>query len=310
MSRKILNSHSVNITRTIFLTLAVLCVFSAKASAAEKIKLTLEDAPLTILKDSSVTKKIIGIPSVAGSISLKIKWHVLSFIPNNFNKLKIELLHGSRVLVTKECYSVHSDKTPKCTITKTIDEAEANASGDYKLRATNENKDDINGFNILKEFTDINPAVAGIESTFERDCDIGFVSITGETSVSKRSTVEKKIVFSQPIKEGSAVQIKAKWHGYQYFLPGVTSFYPLKVEVLYNGSVVASDEGYSIHANEKGMTKKIDIKFNVAANQITGEWKMRIINDGAVDTTGFNIEKSFDSNPFVREFRSTFNPCK
>lgn len=309
MSKEILSNYKINITKTIFLMLAVLYVFIGAASA-EKTKLTMQDAPLLILKDSSVTKKINGIPDVAGSISLKIKWHVLSFIPNTFNKLKIELLHGSRVLLTRECYSQHSDKTPKCSISKTIDETEANASGDYKLRVTNNNKDDINGFNILKEITDINPAVANIESTFERSCNIENPFLSSEVNISSFSTVEKDF-FSGVGINGGVLHLKAKWHGLS-LNPSVSSFNSLKVEVLHNGSVIKSDEGYSIHSNEKGKTNKLDIIINVpatSADQIGG-WKLRITNSSADDVTGFNIERGRDPNPFVPFFRSTFDPCR
>lgn len=45
MTRKTLNNQLVVITKIIFVTLAVLCVFT-RAALAEKIKLTLQDAPL------------------------------------------------------------------------------------------------------------------------------------------------------------------------------------------------------------------------------------------------------------------------
>jgi hypothetical protein len=311
MTEKNLNSCFINLTKTIFVTAALFSVFAASAKA-EKLKLTLEDAPLIILKDSTVTKKINGIPRVAGSLSLKIKWHVLSFIPNTFNKLKVELLHGTRVLVTKECYSQHSDRTPKCSITRAIDDAEADAAGDYKLRVTNDNNDDVGGFNILKELTDVNPSVAGIESTFERDCNIiypylmGADSIDGGLTINNNSTIETVLVILR-YGEGGRLHIKAKWHGLS-LNPNFTSFHPLKVEVLYNDTVVKSDEGYSIHANEKGMTDKIDIIINARADQRSASWKLRITNSES-KATGFNIEKGNDWNLFVPSFRSTYNPC-
>lgn len=309
MTRKTFNIYLANITKIVFVMVAVLYVFTG-AAAAEKVKLTLEDAPLIILKDSSVTKKINGIPRVAGTISLKMKWHVLSFIPNTFNKLKIELLHGTRVLTTKECYSQHSNRTPKCSITKVINDTEANASGDYKLRITNDNNDDVNGFNILKEITDINPTVANIESTFERNCNIKYPFMSSEVNISSFSTVEKGFVSEVGI-DGGVLHIKAKWHGLS-LNPGVSSFHPLKVEVIHNDRVIKSDEGYSIHSNEKGKTNKIDMIINVPATSAdqVGGWKLRIINNGASDITGFNIEKRGDLNPFVPNFRSTFNPCR
>ena len=81
---------------------------------AKEITLTLESAPLTIKKGSSVTKKIYGIANgTPGSVSLQIKWHAETLAPNTFEKLKIEVLHGSNVVVTKECYSIHANKDPK-----------------------------------------------------------------------------------------------------------------------------------------------------------------------------------------------------
>jgi hypothetical protein len=197
-----------------------------------------------------------------------------------------------------------------------IDDTEADASGDFKLRVTNENNDDIGGFNILKELTDVNPTVAGIESTYERTCNITYPYLRGSSnsavesglSVGRNSTVETDIVIlGMGQGEGGRLHIKAKWHGLSLD-PSRTSFHPLKVEVLYNGSVVKSDTGYSIHANEKGTTNKIDMIINIGANQLWGDWKLRIINEEA-PATGFNIEKGSDLNPFVQNFKSTYNPC-
>lgn len=306
MAGKSLSVHLTKITKIFFIALAF-GVFAASVSA-QKIKLTLQDAPLIVLKDSSVTKKINGVPSVAGTIDLKVKFHVLSFIPNTFHKVKIELLHGSQVLTTKDCYSVHSNKTPKCTITKAIDANEARDSGDYKLRVTNDNNDDIGGFNILKELTDVNPNVANIESTFERACNVEYATLYGgDATISNNSTVEK-VLSPRNLGDG-VLRIRAKWHGLS-LNPNFSSFYPLKVEVLYQGRVVKSEQGYSIHSTEKGRTQHIDMTINVSAEQNFADWKLRISNFDGIDAHGFNIEKGNDPNPFVPNFRSTFNPCR
>lgn len=307
MTRKILNAYATLLTKMLFILLAVLCA-SVEAQPPPKIKLTLQDAPLIVLKDSAVTKKLNGIPSVAGTIDLKIKFHVLSFIPNTFHKVKVELLHGSQVLTTKDCYSVHSGKSPKCSITKAISSNEARDAGDYKLRVTNDNNDDIGGFNILKELTDVNPNVANIESTFERDCNVEYPRLTNDLSVSSNSTVETHLAVFNSGGEG-VLRLRAKWHGLS-LNPNFSSFYPLKVELLYDGRVVRSDEGYSIHSTEKGRTNKIDMTVNVSAEQNLPRWKLRITNSDGIDATGFDIEKGGDLNPFVPSFRSTFDPCR
>lgn len=297
----------IKITKTLFTGLAIFIAFTG-TSFAQKIKLTLQDAPLIVLKDSTVTKKLNGIPDdVAGTIDLKIKFHVLSFIPNTFSKVKVELLHGSQVLTSKECYSVHSDKTPKCNITKAVSDDEARDSGDYKIRVSNNNNDDIGGFNILKEMTDVNPAVASIESTFERDCNVRNVTLINNLNISSHSTVEASL----PVlgSSGGVLHIKAKWHGLS-LNPTVSSFEPLKVEILYDGAVIKSDEGYSIHSTEKGRTNKIDITINVTPQQNLGRWKIRITNNSLMDASGFDIEKGRDLNPMVPSFKSTFDPCQ
>jgi len=271
---------------------------------AQEIKLTLDDAPLTILKDSTVTKKIIGIPNNSpGHMVLEIKWHVMSLIPT-FNMLKIELLHGSAVMQTTVCYSAHTDKSPRCGYWSfSITETEADKSGDWKLRVSNNSQHDVNGFNIRKEATDLNPFVSSnIESYFVPDCSTKYLRLSGgDVAVSSHATVEKTLsgVLTRP----GEMRIRAKWHT-EALTP---QFHPLKVEVLHNGSVVKTDEGYSIHADQRGQSDKIDIRINVGANQATG-WKLRITNNGIMDIKDFDIEKSSDLNPFVPSFRSTFKP--
>lgn len=99
------------------------------------------------------------------------------------------------------------------------------------------------------------------------------------------------------------MRIRAKWHT-EALTP---QFHPLKVEVLHNGSVVKTDEGYSIHSDQKGKLDKIDIRINVGANQ-AGGWKLRITNNGIMDIKDFDIEKGSDLNPFVPSFKSTYTP--
>ncbi|MCA1626321.1 MAG: hypothetical protein LC778_21540, partial [Acidobacteria bacterium] len=278
---------------------------------AEKINLTLQDAPLTILKGGTATKKINGIPNnTPGFIGLDIKWHAMTFVPNVFNKLKIELLHGTRVLLTKECYSKHSDKEPKCYLPKSVDQTEADAAGNWKLRVTNNSNEDVNGFNIVKEITDLNPFVTNIVSTFEPDCSIRYLTLQGggKVEIAPHSTVERDL-FGVLSRAGE-VHIRAKWHTDTL---GPNVFRALRVEVLRNGTVVKTDYGYSIHSDE---SDKLDIKFNVSANQ-SGNWKLKITNDGSFKLIGFDIEKGSeinpilsktDLNPFVPQFRSTFKP--
>jgi hypothetical protein len=279
-----------------------LFVFRAVAFAKE-VTLTLQDAPLTIAKGNSVTKKINGIPAgTPGSISLQIKWHAMTLVPNTFEKLKIEILHGSNVVLTKQCYSIHADKEPKCYLfpLTSNDEVEFKRSGDWKIRATNNSNNDVNGFNIKKEGTDLNPFVPGFVSTFEANCSVRYLGISGApVNIAPRSTVEREL-FGMIFGAGE-MHLKAKWH-IGVITPNV--FDQLKVEVIYDGTVLATDYGYSIHSNE---ANKLDLKLNSNGGDVF-KWKLRITNDTGLQVNGFDIEKGNDSNPFVPSFRSTFKP--
>jgi hypothetical protein len=285
------------------LILVSLLLISSNSAFARKITLTLEDAPLTIRKGDSVTKKINGIPTgTPGNIDLEVKWHAMTLVPNVFEKLKIEVLHGSHVVVTKNCYSIHADKEPKCYLfpLTSNDDTEFKKSGDWKIRATNNSTNDVNGFNIQKEGTDLNPSVPGFVSTFEANCSVRYLGIVGAPfNISPHSTVEGEL-FGTTNSPGE-LHIRAKWH-IAVLTPNV--FDRLKVEVLYEGQVLATHYGYSIHSNE---ANKIDFKLNTDYRDPL-KWKLRITNDTGLQVNGFDIEKGDDGNPFVPSFRSTFKP--
>lgn len=304
MRRNIVNCSLANATGTFFVLFVSLCIFAGAASAQEII-LNLEDAPLTVSKNSSKTKRLVGIPNNApGYLSLEVKWHAKSLIPNTFNKLTVVLLHGSKILKSSECYSDHSDKNPKCYLSESISQTEANLEGDWKLRVTNDSNDDVDGFNILKESSDLNPFVRSIKSTFRPECSTRYLQMFPEVSIGPHSTVEKAFFGLTNI--AGELQIKAKWHR-DALTPNL--FNKLTVDVLREGNVVATDEGYSIHSDQKGKTDKIDLKIRVGNNQAVG-WSLRIRNDEYVYIKGFAIQKGNDPNPFVPAFRSVFIPCR
>jgi len=299
MSGKSFLTHSRHV-HIAFAVSAILCIFFATGSA-QKISLTLQDAPLTILKSSSTTRKINGIPTgTPGLIELRIKWHVMTFIPNTFNILKVELMHGTRVLATNECYSIHAVPNPRCIVFTRVDQNEASAAGDWKLRITNNTGHDVNGFNIRKESTDLNPLVPSIVTTFEPDCSVRNLSVS-EFEVATNGTV-RGVILGIPNRAG-AVQIRAKWHT-DVLTPNI--FNPLSVSILRDGTLVTADYGHSIHSDNRD---KIDIRFTVAPLlNGSSSWAVEV-NNRYLKIKQFGIEKGSDSNPFVPQFRSTFTPA-
>jgi hypothetical protein len=129
--------------------------------------LDMEGTTLTLGKGNTQERKIYGIGSANGDVNLKMKWHAVNIIPNTFNALKVEVMNGNNVIQTKTCYSIHSNKTPKCEFSFESGNRSAN---EWKLRITNNSNDEVIGFNIMKESGDINPLVPSFRSTYKAKC--------------------------------------------------------------------------------------------------------------------------------------------
>ncbi len=292
----------VHAKTNLFVMILVFGVF-AGAVFAETINLDMEGSTATIPKGNTVERKIYGIPDgIPGTLKIKLKWHAVSLIPNTFNSLVIKLMHGSSTLKSTTCYSMHSNKSPKCDFTFAVSEAEADKSGNWSLKITNNSNDEVTGFNIEKG-SDINPLVPNFKSTYVSICP-GVVNLDMEgttLTLTKGSTQERKI-FGFGSKVG-VLHLKAKWHAVN-ILP---TFNALKVELLKpNGQVAHSGVYYSIHSNK---TPKLSVVYNISASDASsgGQWKLRITNNSDFEVTGFNIEKEGgEINPLVPSFFSSF----
>ena len=122
---------------------------------------------LTLLKGNTQERKIDGIGKANGNVVLKMKWHAVSVIPNTFNQLKVEVMNGSTVVASKNCYSIHSNKTPKCEFSF---ESGNRPADQWKLRITNNSNDEVIGFNIEREESELNPLVPSFRSTYKAKC--------------------------------------------------------------------------------------------------------------------------------------------
>lgn len=163
-----LNSFTAKLTKTILSAFAVVTILSG-AALADSVNLDMEgNGSATIPKGNTVERKIFGIPSnFDGSMSLKLKWHAVNLFPNTFNSLKVVVKQGSNPSsVNTTCYSIHSNKSPKCSFTIPVDK---DKSGTWTMTITNNSNDEVIGFNIEKG-DDINPLVPGFKSTFTPDC--------------------------------------------------------------------------------------------------------------------------------------------
>lgn len=138
----------------------------------DTVNLDMEGTTLTLGKGNTQERKIFGIANKAGTVRLRAKWHAVSIIPNTFNGLRIEVLKpNGQVAESGTYYSIHSTKSPKFDITLNISQADANLTGNWKLRITNNSGDEVVGFNIAKESGDVNPLVPSFNSTYKATCN-------------------------------------------------------------------------------------------------------------------------------------------
>jgi hypothetical protein len=270
---------------------------------ADDINLSMEGSTATVPKGNTVTRRIFGVPKFGGSLKLRYKWHAVNIIPNTFNPLKVIVKHGTTVLSSKpSCYSTHATQTPKCDVTLTISQAEADKPGNWTLEVTNNSAFEVIGFDIAKG-SDINPLVPNFKSVYTPNCpNTVNLDMEGTTAtITKGGVVNRKIYGIG--KSAGAMVLRAKWHAVN-IVPN--TFNPLKIELLKpNGSVAISGNYYSLHSNQ---SPKLNLSYNVSAADaaLSGFWSLRVTNNSQFEVIEFNIEKGNDINPLVPSFKSTY----
>jgi hypothetical protein len=132
------------------------------------VTLDMEGSTLTLTRGSTQERRISNIGPANGDVVLHMKWHADNLIPNTFHPLKIEVMNGTSVIASSNCYSWHAYgfKSPLCELK--FQSGSRPASG-WKLRVTNNASDDAKEFNIRKE-GDPNPFVREFRSWYEAVC--------------------------------------------------------------------------------------------------------------------------------------------
>ncbi len=139
------------------------------------VNLIMSGTPFSLEKGQSITRDLLGFPNKKGFIKLRAKWHTVTFIPNFFVKLKIELLKpDGSIAKTYDYYSYHapnsmSPKFDDNTLGYTITQKDSELTGKWKIRVRNISNDKIDQFNITKG-SDSNPMVKNFNSTFLEEC--------------------------------------------------------------------------------------------------------------------------------------------
>lgn len=301
--RKLFAYSKSNIGRALTAAFALLVV-AAVPALADDVALDMEGTTATVPKGNTVTRKIFGVPGFGGTLKLRYKWHAVNIIPNTFNPLKIIVKHGSTVLSTKNsCYSTHASQTPKCDVTLTVSQAEAEKSGSWTIEVTNNSAFEVIGFDIRKG-NDINPLVQNFKSVYTPNCpNTVNLDMEGTTvTITKGGVVNRKLYGIA--KSPGTLKLRAKWHAVN-IIPN--TFNALKIELLKpNGTVAVSGSYFSFHSNK---SPKFDITYNINAADaaLSGNWSLRITNNSNDETMGFNIEKeSGEINPLVPNFFSSY----
>lgn len=273
--------------------------FFATVASAEVINIDMEGSAATIPKGNTVTRRLFGIPKIGGTMTLKFKWHAVNIIPNSFNPLNIEIVHGTSVINRRtSCFSTHSNKTPKCDVSFTVSQEEAERDGAWQLKITNNSNDEVISFDIQKG-SDINPAVPRFNSTYNSVCPSAQkIDMEGTTlTLTKGSTQERRI---SRIGNGTGtLDIRLKWNA----VSPIPAFPALRVELMNGSSVVQSSECHSIHSP---LGAKCSFKLETG-NRPANQWKLRFTNNSNHEVVGINIEKeSGEINPLIPRFESTF----
>lgn len=301
MTKLNLNQLLIN-AKTAILTMTMILGMFAGAAFADNINLNMQGSTATIPKGNTINRNLYNIPNgIPGTLRLKLKWHAVNILPT-YNRLNIRVKHGNTTIKSSNCYSIHSNKSPKCSMTVTISQAEANKSGTWKIYATNNSGFEVMGFDIEKG-SDINPLVPNFKSTYTPNCPSTVnLDMEGTTlTLTKGSTQYRKIYGIG--KSAGVLRLKAKWHAVNV-LP---TYNRLSVQLIKpNGQVAKSGNYYSIHSNK---SPKLNYVYNITSSDaaLPGTWKLKITNNSGYEVMGFNIEKeNGEINPLVPKFFSSY----
>jgi len=300
-----MTKRNLFITRTSVAFSAIIMIISifTGAALADNINLNMEGSTATIPKGNTVERRIFNIPNgIPGDMRVKLKWHAVNIIPNTFNPLVVRVLHGQTIIRTLSCYSIHSNKVPKCDFNAVVTAAEAAKPGIWKLKVTNNSAFEVIGFDMEKG-SDLNPLVPNFKSFFTPDCPPTVnLDMEGTTLTLGKGNTQERRIFGIGHAPG-VLRLKAKWHAVNIF----PTYNALKIQLLRpNGSIARTGTFYSVHSNK---SPKFDITYNISQTEaaMPGTWKLRITNNSAFEVVGFNIEKeSGELNPLVPNFFSSY----
>ncbi len=298
-----LNQHKTKV-KTYILTMTMILGVFAGMAFADDIRIDMQGGTATVPKGNTVNRDLRRIPrGIPGEIRLRLKWHAVNILPV-FNRLRIQLRHGSRVLRTFNCYSMHANRNPKCRINYTVSLAEANRSGNWSLRITNNSNYEVEGFDVEKG-SDVNPFVpSSVRSIYRPNCPRTVnLDMQGTTLTLKKGNTQTLDIYRVG-KAAGTIRLSAKWHA-DNILP--VRFPPLNIQLLKpNGRVALSRRNvHSVHSSGQ-FPRKFRVTYNVSAAdaQLNGRWKIRVTNNSNYEIKGFNIEKGSDI--LVKPFRSTY----
>jgi hypothetical protein len=135
----------------------------------DRVNLDMEGSTLTVLKGNTQERRLYNIGAANGDVDMMMKFHAASLIPNTFHRLKVEVMNGTSVVASSNCYSIHAwnSLTPQCIFNFQTGSRPTNA---WKLRVTNSASDDAKEFDIRRG-SDPNPFInATWESHYKARC--------------------------------------------------------------------------------------------------------------------------------------------
>ena len=285
------NQNIARAKRFFLIAALAVCVLTGSAFAAAK-NIEMQNAPASINANSNKTRNLYAIPNgTIGKIRLKFKWHaietgVIGYGVPIKTKLKIALRHGSRTLATKNCYSKHWKSPPTCDINYKVDITEANRTGNWNIKTTNNSGHRAFGFDVRKG-TDINPFVPQFKSTFIfSPCSAQYKTIRSVGSAKSIVSGDVQLMQLRGIGQyPGALAFKIKWHSRS------RSPVDLKVKLTRpNGSVATTKTAKSAHLTS-GPRMIFAHQVSVADAALSGRWTIQVQNNSGTNVTGFDVER-------------------
>ncbi len=272
MKRQKNNQLLINAKTMLFVLTMLLGVFfiGAKSASAATVRLNNINIPKTGNKYSKTFRV-----ANRGSFRVRVRLRTNTLLGyGGQSKFRVQLMRGTSVMVTK--YKTVSSGFENVYLTYVV--PNCSKTGTYRVRIKNVSTDNPQpGVANFPQFTV--PSLAP---------KTGNLSLFG---VVQGQTINRQIPsYLEPFGSGGRMKITATWDG--NCLPDVKGC-KLTYRLRRNGVTKKTDVGYSHSSLLAGATQKMTVNYLVPANQVQGDWDLRITGGTVANVNNVRTKISF-----------------